>query len=376
MSRPSRGERAFMKQAWMDYFHQSIYNAVSTEQLRGLRDRMHDELRPSLFRDTQEWNEHVNAAHDRLIAGTISLAERTLRLEGLGTPPAPYAFIVVGSAGRLEQTLWSDQDNGIVFADPEAGREEEAELYFRRLAERVHSWLMAAGYPPCPGGVVCANPFWRKPISAWRSMIAGWMANPDWEAVRYLLMLADIRCLEGDEELVGQLRTFYAGELAAAPGMLKHMLQNTLHHKMTIGVLGNLITERYGEDAGSFDVKYGAYIPLVNGIRLLALAHGADASATLDRLEVLRTSGAYSDKDVDRWNEAFVTALELRSLVPLANEGGYYGSRGMLDLDTLGRAHRKQLKSCLRAGMALQQTVRKTVERLDGESSGKRGDGK
>lgn len=357
----------------MERFDVSIYNAVSTEQLRGLRDRMHVELRPSLFEDVIEWNKSVNAAHDRLIAGTIALAEQTLRLEGFGVPPVPYAFVAVGSAGRAEQTLWSDQDNGIVHAVPPEGREAEAETYFRLLADRVHVWLQSAGYPPCPGNVLCTNSLWRKSDDAWKSMIREWYDDPVWENVRYLLMTADLRCLHGDAGLVRSVRDGYMNMLAQTPSMLGHMLQNTLHHKMTIGVLGNIITERYGDDAGAFDVKYGAYIPLVNGIRLLALAVGVAEPSTLGRLDALRAAGKHAPADVDRWRDAFVTALELRSLARHEKEDGLYTTRGMIDPESLSKENKRRLKSCLRTGIELQQTVRKTVERLADGAPKKRG---
>ncbi|GAA3400832.1 hypothetical protein GCM10020370_06640 [Paenibacillus hodogayensis] len=357
----------------MERFDVSIYNAVSTEQLRGLRDRMHFELRPSLFDDVIVWNTSVNAAHDRLIAGTIALAEQTLRLEGFGVPPVPYAFLVVGSAGRMEQTLWSDQDNALVYAQPPEHLAEQASVYFRMLSERVHGWLQSAGYPPCPGNVLCTNTLWRQPLSGWTNMLEQWLDDPEWENVRYLLMIADLRCLYGSAELAGELRSAFRSMLAERPAMLEHMLQNTLFHKITIGVLGNIITERYGEDAGAFDVKYGAYIPLVNGIRLLTLAAGLTETSTLERLNRLDAEGAYPSAEIGRWREAFTVALELRSLAQHDKEGHLYTTRGMLDPEALSKSNKRRLKQCLRTGIELQQTVRKTVERIVERVPRKRG---
>lgn len=348
----------------MERFDVSIYNAVSTEQLRGLRDRMFFELRPSLFDDVTEWNRCVNEAHDRLIAGTIALAEQTLRLEGYGTPPVPYAFLAVGSAGRMEQTLWSDQDNAIVFAEPPQDRRSEAETYFRQLAERVFEWLQAAGYPPCPGNVLCTNPQWRKTKAEWGDMLKEWIAEPEWESIRYLLMVADMRCLYGDRQLADELRGEYRSLTTNNPALFEHMLQNTLHHKITLGVLGNIITERYGQDAGSFDVKYGAYIPLVNGIRLLALVNGITASSTLERLDALESDSGYPAEVIERWREAFAIALELRSMAQHEKNGDLYSSRGMLDPETLTKTNKRRLKRCLRAGSGLQQAVGRTVQKI------------
>ncbi|MBD2865448.1 DUF294 nucleotidyltransferase-like domain-containing protein [Paenibacillus oceani] len=362
-----------MEHTWMERFDVSIYNAVSTEQLRGLRDRMHFELRPSLFEDPVVWNDSVNAAHDRLIAGTIALAEQTLRLEGFGVPPVPYAFVAVGSAGRMEQTLWSDQDNGIVYIDPPGESREGAAAYFRFLSERVFNWLQSAGYPPCPGNVLCTNPLWNKPASGWIDTIRGWASDPHWENIRYLLMTADLRSLYGDAGLVERIRRGFAAALAEKPDTLGHMLQNTLHHKITIGVFGNIITERYGEDAGAFDVKYGAYIPLVNGIRLLALAHGIFVPSTFERLDKLNEGRFYPQAEIDRWRTAFLTALELRAVAGHEKEDGFYTTRGMIDPEQMTKENKKRLKSCLRTGIELQQTVRKTVERMTERMAKKRG---
>jgi len=362
-----------MESCWLERFDLSVYNAVCVEQLRGLRERMHAELRPSLFPDAVGWNKGINGAHDRLIAGTIALAEQTLRLERLGVPPVPYAFLAVGSAGRMEQTLWSDQDNALVYAEPPPDKAEKAANYFRLLAERTYAWLQSAGYPPCPGNVLCANPLWRKTLPGWNAVMRQWLDEPQWEHVRCLLMIADMRCLYGDVDLAGRLRSAYMGLLAERPAILVHMLQNTLFHKISLGVFGNMITERYGEDAGTFDIKYGAYIPLVNGIRLLALACGLPASSTLERLDGLAEAGKHPVPDINRWREAFKAALEFRSLAQYEEDGDLYRTRGMIKPDVLSKGDRRRLKQCLRAGIELQQEVRKTVERIAGGAAKKRG---
>lgn len=362
-----------MNDTWIEQLNISINSALSVEQLQAYRDRMQEELRPSLFNSAVEWNRVVNAAHDKLIAGTVLLAEQSLGQERGEAAPVPYAFVAVGSAGRMEQTLWSDQDNGIIYAKPPAGQEAETAAYFRLLAEKVHLTLQSAGYPPCPGDVLCTNPAWCKPIDSWLSTLQGWLDDLQWEHVRYLLMIADLRCIYGEPKLADELRAAYMNAIAERQEILGSMLQNTLHHKVALGVLGNIIKERYGDDAGAFDVKYGAYIPLVNGIRLLALAEGNACQPTLERLNSLRDSGNYDSSDVERWREAFVTALELRSLSQHEKDGSLYTSRGMVDPRQLSKQSRHRLKLCLRTGMELQQTVRKTVEKIGDRTPRKRG---
>ncbi|MDF2720660.1 MAG: putative nucleotidyltransferase [Paenibacillus sp.] len=347
----------------MKHFDSSIQNATSEQHLQLLRDRMHKELRPSLFQDVTVWNTVVNAAHDKLIARSVVLAEQQIREEQGVAAPAAYAFVAVGSAGRMEQTLWSDQDNGIIYADPPEGSEAETAKYFALLAEKAYALLLAAGYPPCPGDVLSTNEAWRKPLSAWSAMLREWLDDPKWESVRYMLMIADLRCIAGNKRLASDLQADYMRLLADRPEMLNHMLSNTLHHKIGIGLLGNLITERYGDDAGTFDVKYGAYIPLVNSIRLVALASGIAESSTLSRLAKLGGSGQFGETRISHWREAFLTALELRSLTSHEKEGALYTSRGMIDPRQMSKLSRNRLKSCLRTGIELQQTVRRTVEK-------------
>jgi CBS domain-containing protein len=123
-------------------------------------------------------------------------------------------------------------------------------------------------------------------------MITQWFAEPDWENVRYLLIQADMRFLYGDERLAQELRLYYHSLIEANPKIIEHMLQNTLHHKVSLGVFGQLIRERYGEHAGGVDIKYGAYIPFINGIRLLSIAFGMNDVSTLDRMRRMAESSS------------------------------------------------------------------------------------
>jgi CBS domain-containing protein len=105
--------------------------------------------------------------NDALIRRLCRLAE-----VDLGPPPCPYAWLVFGSEGRMEQALLTDQDNALVYARDEAGAPE----YFARLAARVVGDLVTAGFPPCPGGCMATN--WNKPLAAWEETIRGWIDEP------------------------------------------------------------------------------------------------------------------------------------------------------------------------------------------------------
>lgn len=102
----------------------------------------------------------VAVAHDALLVRLLRDAETDL-----GAPPCPYAWLVVGSEGRYEQTLRTDQDNALVYADTAP---PEAETYFAQLAERVVEQLVQIGFPRCTGNIMATNPEWRQPLSVWQ----------------------------------------------------------------------------------------------------------------------------------------------------------------------------------------------------------------
>lgn len=325
-------------------------------ELRALREDIQSRLLERLpAARPEDWTNGVNLLHDAVIARTVALAEGMLEASGGGVPPVPYAFVLFGSGGRREQTPGSDQDNGLVYGDGDASR---ARLYFAELARRIGEGLQIAGYPPCEGGVLAAGERWRMPLSRWNGLIGEWFRDGSWESVRHLLIVADARCVCGDAGLVAALRRTFRQGIEATPGILAGMLRNTLRHKAVLGPFGNLIKERYGEDAGGFDIKYGAYLPMVNAIRLLAIRHGIEATPTLARIERL-TAIVGSDR-AERWQAAFRTILKFRSLTPIRLEDGLYTTRGKMRAADLTKEVAAELKACLQVGEQLQKYIRKT----------------
>lgn len=337
--------------------------AEDFESLRVSRDHIHEELQQSypLSSDPVDWNEAVNSMHDSLIRRVVAIAEHRLKADGAGTPPVPYAFILLGSGGRREQTLWSDQDNGLVYSDPAEGQEQAASEYFEALSRTIIDGLCQVGYPPCEGEVVSTNSLWRKPLSGWKQRLSEWLNEPNWENMRYILITADLRCIYGEEALVEAIRQFLYARVNADKKLLEYMLKNTLHRKMSLGIFGQLITERYGEDAGGIDIKYGAYIPIVNGIRLLAIKAGLSTSNTLERINGLAAAGQFDVRLADELRQVFSQILRLRSLTPSQLEDGYYSSRGILPHGMLNKEVKHHLKLALKEGTTLQKYVQKVI---------------
>lgn len=342
-----------------------IQSAGCIQQLRPLRDQLHEEFEKRLLHShSLEWNRELNQLHDMLISRAVQIAEEAVKLEIGAAAPVSYAFCLFGSGGRGEQTLWSDQDNGLIYEDiADLELEETAGTYFTLLSERISDMLQQLGYPPCSGGVICTNTRWRKPWSEYRSMLYEWLHAPNWEHMRYLLIMADMRSIYGAAELVTRLMLEMTAYIEKNPVILEHLLHNTLHHKISLGVFGQLIKERYGEDAGGVDIKYGAYIPIVNGIRLLSIEAGIKATSTENRIAALLEAGMVEEEIAHDWLEALSIALKLRSLTPFQLENGQYTTRGKLPAERLTKERTSELKLCLRIGNDLQKYVKKSVHK-------------
>jgi Predicted signal-transduction protein containing cAMP-binding and CBS domains len=336
-----------------------IGSAEDARDLRGMRNEIYTLSAACPASGTIDgYYRRLNAAHDAIVRRAIRLAEAETARSGIGSPPVPYAYMLFGSGGRGEQTHASDQDSGLVYESrPE--RAEEAETYFAHLSGTVVRMLVEAGYPPCEGNVISRNPAWRRSLGEWKRQLDEWFADPTWEAVRYLLIVADGRCVAGDERLVRELKEYYYGNMPVHPVIVGRMLDNTMRHKVLVGVFGQLLKERYGEDSGSLDVKYGAYIPMVNAVRLLAVQAGLHETSTLRRLERLREAGWLDEDEKSAYEMAFLLFLRLRLMTTERTEDGVRTSNGMVSAAKLTKDTVDELKEALRIGKRLQRVVRK-----------------
>lgn len=343
-----------------------IDDADQLTQLRGLRDQFQLSIQHNeqmVHKDSiANWNFQINEVHDAFIAKTIVLAELRMVGEGLGPPPTSYSYLLLGSAGRSEQTLASDQDSAMIYEDTDDA--ETTRHYYRTFASYAVSMLIELGYPPCDGKVQSNESLWCQTEAEWKAKLDHWYEDASWESIRYLLIVADARCIVGDDSLFSRVRTYYREGLAARPHILERMIENTVQHKMLLGIFGQFITDRYGEHVGSIDVKYGSYIPIVNSVRWLALDTGIIQTSTLERMEGLKEDGVLTVQEHADYREAFLQMLSLRLKAGYRIENGMYEGFSKLHPKRLDSDEIKRLKKNLRLGKELQRLVLKKFARL------------
>ncbi|WP_276352721.1 DUF294 nucleotidyltransferase-like domain-containing protein [Cohnella caldifontis] len=331
--------------------------------LRSVREKEQQRLSETMpDRPIGETAEALNGLHDALIARAISLAEREMARLGYGTPPVPYAYLLFGSGGRREITFSSDQDSGIVYADASSEAENQANAaYFAEFSRIAVNRLVQLGYPPCEGNVIASNPSWRLSLREWEEKIDGWFAEPSWENVRYLLILADGRAIAGDQALPRMLKDRFYTDVLQTPIIARRMLENTLRHKVLVGVFGQLLRERYGENAGGLDIKYGAYIPMVNVFRLMAVRAGIRETGTLARIGALQEKGLLTPAEAQAATDAFALMVKLRLLTAAKYEDGQWIGSGKIAKEQLTDGLVQPLKRALKFGKFMQRRLEREM---------------
>jgi CBS domain-containing protein len=258
-----------------------------------------------------------------------TVSDTTLRrlldmaVEELGAPPAPFAFLTLGSEGRREQTLVTDQDNALVYADA-AGREEAAAEYFTRLGERVCAWLNEVGVAYCHAHVMASNPQWCQPLSVWKEYFKDWVRFPVPKNVMNSNIFFDFREIYGDTSLGSALRAYVLELLAPRPGMFFHLLAHeVVRQGLPVGLFGRVAVETRGSREDVLDIK----VPIAricDLARLHALWHGVEATNTLERLRRLAERAVLEPRTCLDLQHAhsFLMQVRLARQVAALNEAG------------------------------------------------------
>ena len=270
----------------------------------------------------------VSSLNDALVKRLLALT-----LAKLGAAPTPYAWIVFGSEGRLEQTLLTDQDNALIYAEDSA----PAQAYFAAVAKEVVDGLIQAGFPPCAGGFMATN--WCKSLAAWQELFSQWTRRPKPEAVLDAAIFFDFRRVAGTLSVQSLEHIIAAAKSQQL--FLAHMARGALDFYPPLGFFNRLRTED-----GKVDLKKSGIMPVVALARVAALAAGSRERPTLERLRVVPASGAFlSREDATALSEIFPFLFNLRlqqQLNSVAAKRAIDHSVPLAELSNLARRHLKE----------------------------------
>jgi CBS domain-containing protein len=270
--------------------------------------------------------------NDTLLRRLLRQAEQVL-----GPPPTPYAWIVFGSEGRMEQALITDQDNAIIYQTDTP----EAEEYVNQLADRVIAGLTQAGFPACPGGYMATQ--WSKPIAEWVELFRSWVKTPYPENLLQTAIFFDFRRVYGSLPL-DTLESEIKG--AAGNGVfLAQLARAAIEFKPPLGFFRQIIA-----DDGEVDLKKGGIAPIVSLARVYGLEGGGiEARSTLARLDAAFAAGTMSQHGNETLKETYRFLLQLRLREQLATLTRNLTPDNKVRLKSLTATEKKHLKDAFLA---------------------------
>lgn len=293
----------------------------------------------------------VSTLNDLLTVRIVELERARFDLADIS-----FCWLALGSEGRVEQTLSTDQDNGIVFA-ASAREAEAARARLLPFARAVNEALDACGFPLCRGEIMASNPQWCLTLEEWKSVFAAWIDQGDPQALLNATIFFDFRPLEGDISLAEELRRWLTAKARANPRFLHQMAANALRNRPPLGVVRDFVLESGGEYAHTIDLKLNGTTPFVDAARIYSLAAGDTHTNTPLRLRAAAAAMNVPAPEVEAWAEAFlfIQLLKLRNQHWREAEGRPMHNH--IDPDELNELERRILKETFRQARKLQQRL-------------------
>jgi CBS domain-containing protein len=298
----------------------------------------------------------VAELNDRIVVRVLGLAEAGLAEAGHGPPPVPYCWLLFGSEARREQTLRTDQDNGLVYADLPADRAEAAAAWFARFTAEAIRGLVAVGFPPCPGDVMASNPRWCQPLGAWQAVFRRWIHEAGPAEVLPACMHFDLRPLVGALELGAGLSALIRAEAPARRVFLGLLARDVVDRRVPLTLFGHVAVDRRGPHRDTVDLKGAGSIQLVGAGRVHALELGLAETNTIERFRAAGAAGRYTDAEVREIGDAVQHLMGLRLAHQLEQVDAGVAPDNRVDPRRLSHADELLLREAMR-----------TVGRVQGE---------
>jgi CBS domain-containing protein len=336
-----------------------IERTSSLDTLIGMRPKIDSVLETLLRRGgpVKQLVALVTELNDRLTLRILELVEQQMEHDGLGRRPAAYSWIAFGSEGRQEQTLHTDQDNALFFANISARDEAEHKKWFLTFSERVVDCLVRSGIPRCPGNILASNPQWCQTEDQWRATFQEWIKEPNPESLLMTSIFFDFRPIyEGSgfpkalQE--GLLKTMRKNRL-----FIRFLAKVALSNRPPLSLLKRIVVEKSGEHKNKLDLKMRGITPVVDAARVLSLDLGIKTQNTLERLAEINRKGVIDSGFHADLREAytFIVYLQISRHLDALAKGEEPDN--FLNPASLNSLQRKMLKESFSVVSRLQETI-------------------
>lgn len=260
-------------------------------------------------------------------------------------PPVNFAWLALGSQGRKEQILLTDQDNALVFENVKEEDYPSTQQYFLKLAKRVTEKLNFVGYEFCPADMMASNPLWCLSLNRWKNQFREWITKPTEDAVMMCTIFFDFDIVYGNKNLVNQMSEGVFKTINRYEIFLNFLGRNALRNPPPLGFFRQFLMENNGEHKDHFDIKSRALMPLIDVARLLTLSHNLTGkNNTVERFKSLIKVEPQNKELYLSCINSFKILLKHRT-----NQGVLHNNSGRyVDLKNLNKSEKLTLRACFK----------------------------
>tara|TARA_R110002051_G_scaffold191509_1_gene260198 strand:- start:67 stop:1989 length:1923 start_codon:yes stop_codon:yes gene_type:complete len=269
-------------------------------------------------------------------------------------PPVKFAWLAMGSQGRSEQLLHTDQDNALIFEDVEEENLEATKSYFLELAYTVNKGLNVIGYDYCPAEMMASNPKWCQSLKEWKKTVSHWITNPGNDEVLLSSIFYDYSLAYGDSQMVNELSEHIFKSVSNYPIFYVHLASGALQNPSPTGFFRQFLVEQDGAHKDFFDIKRRALMPLTDAARVLILSHSVKAiNNTSERFEKLAQLEPNNEELYLACSYASKALLKFRTKQGLLhNDSGRF-----IALGSLSKGEKIKLKRTFKTISELQELI-------------------
>lgn len=293
----------------------------------------------------------ISSLNDHLTGRLIELTRHEFDL-----PKLDWCWLSFGSEGRYEQTLSTDQDNGLLFdAGQDEGQADVLRQRFLPFARKVNERLAECGFPLCRGKVMASNPELCLSRDEWRQKFSAWMQSNNPQALLNATIYFDFRALYGAEHLAEELRGWLLARIPSATLFLRFMAGNAVQTEPPLGLLRDFVFDKNEKFPHTLDLKMAGARLFVDAARILALANGVGETGTAERLRELAERGKLGRDDIGAVVQGFFVIQQLRLREQQA--GGAAGLANRVNPESLNEFDRLILKEAFKQAKKLQNRL-------------------
>jgi len=318
-----------------------IKRSLTPNELNLVRNKLTELIQSSIAKNIPL--PHIYNISGEIIAAIIKRSVELAILD-IGSPPAQFAWLSIGSQGRKEQLLFSDQDSILVFDDVAPEKYRDVKDYFLKLAKRATSIMEKVGYQLCSNGHVASNMLWCKSLSEWLKQYNNWMKNPAEKSNNISSIFFDYEIAFGEGKIEDTISDLIFKNTINNALFFDYLGNDALRKNPPLTFFKKFILEEEGENKGKFDIKNKAIMALVDGARLFAISLNLRGiNNTYLRFKQLALVDPKFSEIYLNCADAFLILSKFRTLEGLKNDN----SGDFINIDELTKVEKERLKNAL-----------------------------